>query len=219
VTAVDLPLFPLNSVLFPGATLPLHVFEDRYKEMIARCLLEESPFGVVLIREGTEVGGPAEPFDVGTTARITRLERLPEGRMNLTCVGVQRFRVVQLDRSEQYLQASVELLQSVDGAGDETARLAGRARELFAEYVRTYLSLSHEWVRDVSVPQDPPALSDFIASRLSVDVWAKQRLLEEISTRRRLAVEVEILRRAIEEMTPRVRSTRAARWRGLSGMN
>ena len=78
-----LPLFPLNSVLYPGTLLPLHIFEERYRSMISRCVEEKVPFGVVLVRSGEEVGGPAEPYDVGTTARVARLQRLPDGRMNL----------------------------------------------------------------------------------------------------------------------------------------
>jgi len=70
---MELPLFPLNTVLFPGATLPLHVFEERYKQMINQCLESRSPFGVLLIRSGNEVGTPTEPFEVGTTASIAHV--------------------------------------------------------------------------------------------------------------------------------------------------
>ena len=91
---MELPLFPLNSVLFPGATLPLHIFEERYKLMIGRCLQSGSPFGVLLIRSGNEVGEATEPFEVGTTARIVRVQHLDEGRMNLVCLGEQRFRLL-----------------------------------------------------------------------------------------------------------------------------
>jgi len=82
----------LNVVLFPGATLPLHIFEERYKLLIGRCLEEKLPFGVVLIRKGNEVGEPGEPFDVGCTAHILRVQHLQEGRMNLLCRGGKRFR-------------------------------------------------------------------------------------------------------------------------------
>ena len=71
---MELPLFPLNTVLFPGATLPLHIFEDRYKEMISQCIEEHRPFGVLLIRKGREAGDLAEPFEIGTTAHIARVD-------------------------------------------------------------------------------------------------------------------------------------------------
>src|SRR3990172_1239116 len=111
--ALELPLFPLNAVLFPGATLPLHIFEERYKQMIRHCLEEKTPFGVMLIRKGNEVGEPAEPFAVGTTAHIARAEHLQEGRMNLICLGGQRFRLLKTLRSEPYLVGEVEALTTI----------------------------------------------------------------------------------------------------------
>src|SRR5688500_12618252 len=90
-----LPLFPLGVVLFPGMALPLHVFEERYRLMMGACLEGDQSFGVTLIKEGQEVGDPAIPFDVGTMARIAKLQRLPDGRMNLIAVGVQRFRIIE----------------------------------------------------------------------------------------------------------------------------
>src|SRR5437588_780370 len=77
-----LPLFPLNAVLFPHMPLPLHVFEPRYRQMIADCLEEGHSFGVVAIREGSETG-PTTPYDVGTLAKIVHIDRLEDGRMNL----------------------------------------------------------------------------------------------------------------------------------------
>ena len=89
---VELPLFPLNTVLFPGGPLPLRIFEPRYVDMVKRCLRDQAPFGVVLIREGEETG-PAEFHDVGTLARIVDFDTLPDGLLGLTCVGEQRIRV------------------------------------------------------------------------------------------------------------------------------
>src|SRR4051812_43493059 len=97
----ELPLFPLNTVLFPGMPLPLHIFESRYREMITVCSRDERPFGVVLIREGQEVGEPAEPFTVGTMARIVGVDRLPDGRMNIVTVGTQRFRLLNHSADKQ----------------------------------------------------------------------------------------------------------------------
>src|SRR4029450_7854046 len=96
-------LFPLNTVLFPGMPLPLHVFEERYKLMVGRCLEEERPFGVVLIRTGQEGGGPAVPHRVGTTAEIATAKHLDDGRMNLLVVGQERVRIRELVRQEPYL--------------------------------------------------------------------------------------------------------------------
>ena len=78
-----IPLFPLNTVLFPKASIPLHVFEDRYKRMIRHCIDTKSPFGVVLIRMGSEVGDSAIPYDVGTTANIINVNKIEDGDLSL----------------------------------------------------------------------------------------------------------------------------------------
>lgn len=88
----ELPLFPLNTVLFPGGPLPLRIFEPRYVDMVGRCLRENQGFGVVLIRDGTETG-TAEFHDVGTLARVVDFTQLPEGLLGLATIGGERFRV------------------------------------------------------------------------------------------------------------------------------
>ena len=90
---LDLPLFPLNCVLFPNELLPLHIFEERYKAMINNCLDGVPEFGVVLIKSGSEVGGQADPHLVGTVARIRQTQGLDDGRMMIVVVGKQRFHV------------------------------------------------------------------------------------------------------------------------------
>lgn len=90
----SIALFPLHIVLFPDGPLPLRIFETRYVDMVGRCMREGHGFGVVLIREGHEVG-PAESYDVGTLAKIMDFDQLPDGLLGLSCVGQQRFRIVQ----------------------------------------------------------------------------------------------------------------------------
>lgn len=90
--AGEIPLFPLNTVLFPGGPLPLRIFEPRYVDMVGRCLREGRGFGVVLIRDGSETG-PAEFHDVGTLAQVVDFTQLPEGLLGLATVGQMRFRV------------------------------------------------------------------------------------------------------------------------------
>jgi Lon protease-like protein len=216
---VELPLFPLNSVLFPGATLPLHIFEERYKLMIGRCLQSGSPFGVLLIRSGNEVGEATEPFEVGTTARIVRVQHLDEGRMNLVCLGERRFRLLRKLRDTPYLVGEAEPLDSTDIEGEDVAELAETVAALFAEYYRIYLAVSNQWARQIGMPGGAAELADFVGSRLAVSPWTKQRLLEELSVRRRLDMELETLSDAIREMTPKVDAARAQRWRALGVMN
>ena len=216
---MELPLFPLNAVLFPGATLPLHIFEERYKQMIGRCLAEKSPFGIALIKSGEEVGGPAEPFDVGTTAQITGAQQLEDGRLNLVCLGGQRFRLIAALAEEPYLLCEVELLQSHAESDPGTLELAHTARLLFADYLHLYLAISNQWARAVEMPSEPDRLADHIASRIAVDHQTKQGLLEELSAHNRLAREIDLLGSAIQEMAPRVDFARASRWHGFAVMN
>ncbi|MBE5317360.1 MAG: LON peptidase substrate-binding domain-containing protein [Xanthomonadales bacterium] len=95
MVARDLPLFPLRTVLFPGGDLRLRVFEPRYLDLVRECSRQGSPFGVSLILEGVEAGGPALPAAVGTTARIVDFYTLPDGLLGLRCIGESRFRVRQ----------------------------------------------------------------------------------------------------------------------------
>jgi uncharacterized protein len=95
-----IPLFPLNLVLFPDGPLPLRIFETRYYDMVRRCMREGRGFGVVLIREGSEVGpSDTDLYDVGTMAEITYFHQLSDGLLGLSCVGRQRFRII--ERSHQ----------------------------------------------------------------------------------------------------------------------
>ena len=216
---MELPLFPLNTVLFPGATLPLHIFEERYKLMIEACIEAQRPFGVLLIRRGHEVDDTAEPFEIGTTAHIARVDHLDEGRLNLICLGGQRFRTVGVISEDPYLTGEVEMLSSTAVDEPKTKELSDDAGSLFAEYVRLYLAISNQWARTIEMPGEPDLLADFIGSRLGVNPRTKQRLLEELSARTRLALEVQILGEAIREMTPRVDESRIARWHGFAVMN
>src|SRR5712692_5143720 len=122
-----LPLFPLSEVLFPGMMLPLHIFEPRYRLMIRRCVSEKIPFGVVLITKGQEVGPGAEFFPVGTTARITRVQRADDGRLYIASVGEQRFRVLQTFHDQPYLQGEVEVIPEQPGDGARMDMLSDRA--------------------------------------------------------------------------------------------
>ena len=215
---MELPIFPLNTVLFPGGRLPLHIFEDRYKLMVSHCLERGEPFGVCLIRTGQEAGAPAEPFGIGTTAHIREVQELDEGRLNIICVGGERFILGEITSRMPYITASVEPIAS-DCADSSAAKLAETAGSLFTDYVRLNLAMTNQWSRRVEMPSEPGALSDYMAGALGIDVRAKQRLLEEMSPSMRLQAEVDILNEAIAQLTPRVQFARTARWLGFGVMN
>lgn len=196
---MDLRLFPLQTVLFPGMRMPLHIFEDRYRIMVRECLEEDVPFGVVLIKSGVEVGGGATPYSIGTTARIQNVEQLDDGRMNLFTIGEQRFRIVALNTTQPYLRGEVAFLEQQES--DDAARsVMPHAQDLFDEYLKTYLALANQWTCGVYLPEDPGEAGDYIATRMDVPPEAKQELLEMLSPQTRLRRELEIIAEALPNM-------------------
>lgn len=105
----ELPLFPLNTVLFPGMPVELHIFEERYKIMINQCIETHTPFGVVLIQKGRAEGGLLpEPYQIGCTAQITQVQPIGQGRMNISAFGQERFKILSFQRDKPYLVGKVE---------------------------------------------------------------------------------------------------------------
>jgi uncharacterized protein len=193
-----LALFLLNTVLFPGMPLPLHVFEERYKLMIGRCLEEQRPFGVVLIRSGPEVGGPAVPHGVGTTAAIANVKRLEDGRMNLIAVGQDRFQITEVVRQEPYLVARVAPLADVEPE-DWVAPLADEVRSTLVRYLRDLFTLLDQPHEELQLPTEPARLSLVAAAVMQIPMGERQSLLEMTDVAQRLVQEREWLDREIEK--------------------
>ena len=206
-----LPLFPLNTVLFPGSALPLQIFEERYKRMMQDCLDSDSNFGVVLIKSGAEVGEPAVPHSTGTVAHIVQVSRVEGGRMFISVAGRQRFAIKEITQHQPYMGAQVELLH--DEPDEDIPPTEMQAiREVVNEHVRLSLGLRGGWVREARAPSDPAALSYFIAGLLPIGLPEKQSLLEEPTASRRLEAELDLLRREIEPMRRRVSSELRGRY-------
>ncbi len=179
----SLPLFPLNAVLFPGQLLPLHIFEERYRQMIGECLQTGAPFGVVLIREGAEVGDPAtSPYPVGTTAHIVQAERLSDGRLNIICVGKARFRIQQIYHDQIYLRGDVDLWpwQPLDAVQAAQLPPLDHIRARLERYI-TLLSRITQTTVEVDLPDDAAAVANLAAAVLQIDLADKQRLLSTTS--------------------------------------
>lgn len=175
-----IPLFPLNTVLFPGAPLKLHVFEPRYQRMIRRCQEEQLPFGVALIRYGQEAFGPlADPYDVGTRAEIVQVQRMEEGRLNLIVVGQERIRIRSLDDwSEPYLIGEVDDFPLEIG---QSERLEDRANRLRRRVQRYLLQLMQTGIGQYDLdqlPSDPVALAWLAAALIQVEMAEKQAWLD-----------------------------------------
>jgi Lon protease-like protein len=191
-----LPLFPLDMVLFPGAPITLRIFEERYRIMIGRCLEQSGPFGVVLIREGPEVGGEAIPNSVGTTAVISDSVRLDDGRYYLTAVGQRRFRVQYIAQRQPYLLASVADLPEETG-GAPMIVAADQLRALYVRYWSAVAAATGHRHQPETLSENVVDLTYWMAQRLQVDNIHKQRWLEaDVATRLReisAAIRAELL--------------------------
>jgi Lon protease-like protein len=161
---MKIPLFPLDVVLFPGASLPLHIFEERYKEMIGMCLADKSSFGVVRAeQDGLEV--------IGCTARILRvMQEYEDGRLDILCQGDSRFEIESLEQSRAFLEAEVDFFE------DEGAVASRKQREQCAALHFETLELAGIEVLTMHLSLDGP-VSFALASALPADLGFKQQLL------------------------------------------
>lgn len=177
---IDLPLFPLNTVLFPGMPLPLHIFEERYKRMIRYCMDKSQPFGVVLIRQGSEALGPlAEPHDIGCTARILEIQPLAEGRMNIITLGENRFRILSTHSQEEYLMGQVELFPLEETDPERMASHAQRLLPWVRHYMQILSEASETDLEPDKLPSDPLVLAYLAAVLVQIPPDQKQALLAE----------------------------------------
>ncbi len=185
----ELGLFPLGLVLLPTERVPLHVFEDRYRELIGECLERDEEFGLVYAEEDGI-------SDVGTRAAVVEvLERFPDGRLNVLVEGRRRFRLLELTRGRSFHTGRVEPLEDVPDPVDEA--VVGRALELFRRLREVAEST-------VDVPEaDDPQLSYALAGRVELAVEAKLELLAEQSEAVRLRRVVELLQGALEVLERR----------------
>src|SRR5918911_1100345 len=191
-----LPLFPLNTVLFPHMPLPLYVFEPRYKHMLDDCLKAGQSFGVVGIREGIETG-PAIPYEVGTLAKIVSINRLDDGNLNLLVSGASRFEIRSTAQDRPYLRGEVRFLEELGDDPDETAAITEQAATAFLDYSNLRRRLVDQPAQDFEPPMEPELLSYLIAASLNLQLPEKQVLLATARTDERLKAELRILRKEI----------------------
>lgn len=160
-----LSLFPLGAtVLFPGAQISLHIFEERYRLMINRCIALKEHFGIVLIREGEEVGETADPYDVGTIAKITRAIRSADGQMYITVEGRSRFRIEGTVQHAPYIVAMVHPME--DQIMPEHEIQAAELRELYDRYRGSVAAATGVAPALEDLPDDPLAMSYQLSSQI-----------------------------------------------------
>ena len=180
MTTNQLPLFPLNTVLFPGMPLQLHIFESRYKLMVNQLMNQEPVFGVVLIKRGMEALGPlAEPHAIGTSARIIKAEPLKDGCFNLTIIGEKRFRIKSLSDKNPYLTAEIEEFPIDFRRPLDVYRRIRHLRNQVQFYLHTINRLDDMEVdlNQIQMPDDPFTLIFLAASLLQIPAHEKQPAL------------------------------------------
>lgn len=199
-----MPMFPLNTVLFPGVSVPLRVFEDRYRAMVHRLLTIDDPaeriFGSVAIREGYEVGshGNQSLHRVGCFLQLTEAVGNPDGTFDIVAVGRGRIRLDSLDGSGTVLEGSVERLEDTDGSiRDETVE---DALAIFETYRLTVSEVSNAEVLVGDLPHDPTYLSWSLAATCLLTMRERQNLLEATDAAVRLAMVTGMISREIQAM-------------------
>jgi Lon protease-like protein len=219
---VQLPVFPLNAVLFPGVVVPLHVFEDRYRAMMRDLLAVPDPaervFGVVAIREGYEVGdhGVQSAHRVGTLVQLTSVEPYDDGRFDIEVTGRQRLRMQSMDTSGEYFTAEVDLLADpVDGPAPVAAAELARTLEVFQSYRALLARLRGGDLLVGRLPDDPEYLSYTLAAACLLTMRERQELLEADGAAARLAMLGTMLRNEIRAINalPSLPATEVARTR------
>jgi Lon protease-like protein len=178
----------------------LHIFEERYKRMIGRCLEERIPFGVVLIQSGAEVQGfgpSAQPHAVGCTAIITQMQPVGDGRMNIVAVGHERFRIDAHYNDEPYLTGDIEVLPLF---GRDTPEIVTMAREL-GGWLHRYLQILERIEKTQfemgNIPKDPISLSYLAASVIRLEAIEKQNLLAESDAARLVGILLSLYKREV----------------------
>lgn len=192
----ELPLFPLDMVLLPARKVPLHIFEDRYRQMIRECLDKDSEFGLVW--------GTDEQFcDVGCAARVTKLiTEFPDGRMNIMIEGTRRFRLINRQDVHAYISGIVEDIE--DDIEPYDIELGNHLKTLYSET----LKLTIGWTTPPPPTEDLSLISYIVASNLSLPLDQQQNLLEDRSVNSRLKIVSDILESALSHLKEIKRRTR-----------
>ena len=218
----ELPLFPLPLVLFPGVPLPLHVFEERYRRLLADVRVSNNLFGLSYFDPNTADALERPPAGhVGCATEVVEVQPLPDGRSNILTVGVVRYRVTgYVESDEPYLVARVEFFEDDEGDAAVLKKRAGEVAEMFTRIARAMRSINDERGDLPELPlEDPERLSFLVAAVVEMEADAKQQLLEMRSTAERLRRVYTLLAQAVESYEARARTHELARGNGHGGKN
>ena len=182
--------------------LPLHIFEERYKDMIGECLEQDVPFGVVLIKEGLEVGAPADPERIGTSPRFLRSEILDQGRMNIVTKGERRFEIEEIIQRVPHVVGRVRFLVELEGEG--CAELIPQINDEYVNLVKNLTALTGGYTSRVEIPEDPIELSYAIAGNLNLEPHLRQSLLVTETAATRLFDLIPLLKQGNETLREQI---------------
>lgn len=194
-----LPLFPLGAVLYPGLVLPLHIFEDRYKQLISDLLVQQEPrrFGVIAIREGREtgIGGVSALHDIGCIAMMRDVTDAGDGQYDIVTVGTDHFRLHGLDEPRPYLTGEIEVLGEPTGDEAAAAVAAAAVQRGFRGYLNVLADRGSATISVPDLPDEPVLLSYLVAASMIIDLNDRQGLLAQPDAVRRLSAERALLSR------------------------
>ena len=215
----ELPIFPLPLVLFPGVPLPLHIFEERYRRMLADARASNNLFGLSNFTPDAAGGGRPPAGHVGCATEVVEVQPLPDGRSNIMTVGVARYRVTgYAERGEPYLVARVEFFEDEEEDQEVVGRRAAEVSEMFMRIARAMRTANQERGALPELPEDDPErLSFLVAAVVEMDAETKQRLLETRSTSERLRRLHTMLAQAVDADEERARTHELARGNGHAG--
>ena len=202
---MEIPLFPLpNLVLFPQVAVPLHIFEERYKLMINRCIDQADIFGLVLLNEEADQENEDSILRVGVSARVVQVDRLDEGRLNVLCAGESRFRILEFTGSAPYWTADVEFFDDDPETEEGLQEAYQRVSILYRKATELTSQLKDMEIPQLDLPDSPVALSYMVSYVLDLGAARKQELLEATSTLFRLRSLVDDLETAISQLQGQV---------------
>ena len=216
----ELPLFPLPLVLFPGVPLPLHIFEERYRRLLADVRVSNNLFGLSYFDPGSSADDRPAVGHVGCATEVVEVQPMPDGRSIILTVGVMRYSVSEyVERGDPYLVARVEFFEDGEPADPQLlAKRAAEVTEMFMRIARAMRTINDERGTLPDLPQDDPErLSFLVAAVMEMDVESKQRLLEIRSTSERLRRLYTLLSQAVGAYESRARTHELARGNGHAG--
>jgi ATP-dependent Lon protease len=202
---MEIPLFPLpDLVLFPQVAVPLHIFEERYKLMINRCIDHDEVFGLVLLHEHATKESESTIHRVGVTCRVVQVDRLEDGRMNILCAGESRFRIEQFTGETPYWTGIVEILEDVPENQDALQQASDKVSGLYQQAMQLTSRLKETGIPQVELPDSAAGLSYMVGYVLDLSAARKQELLETTSTISRLDALAGDLQRILSQLKEQI---------------